>query len=979
MQAADDSMDVDDGCEEYYDTTQFPTDDAAAALTIQLNNSFDASMLNKPESEQKTPMIRQVASWDASRTSQQELPSSYSAKKLASRRPPTTVINTKLTPASVKRQRTVQRKSPRHRSDTLFSDQDQCEEDLIVPKKRAPKDSLGTHTTAASSTLLDETLDSADDSSLATGAASAGAPFRFTSFPASLPRLSQPSNEQSARKRMSFGGLSFLNQQPQHLSSSAADEFTNNTSLSSVGYESDHSNQHERLGEEEDSNSSSLLGTPVLRTRLNFNALLSPQFAQGNVAAKGQHQQLLMKESRHCKDPLPPLMDGSDKQYESNRASIFARTFPFLASASSNPNERQLTAEEQVCNFSSAKTPSRVSSDSHFRLESRQPGTLRDVQLHFQLDAAQCSPIPGIPEEDGDLSRSRNDTSHESSSTWKKSARPMPDMHAFDTDANASRDHSTDGTLSSNNSRSKQPTLLCPPTPVRTPAWAQEDATARPVIKNGGHIKFGRTNSLVTTKVLAMCEPQVLIGRASLENSSTVMDGQRRDILAPPIEPTHSEDSETKTIEGDKDCSMEYDENEWLHDGSLHETRLSIGSPPVVQQTKRRSVFPPENLPPVVSLATHFDVQSTLGSGAFADVYRVRSKVDGCLYAVKRNRRHFRGRRDRERALAEVKWMQRLQTPGLREDASNIDFSQYILFFFQAWQEDCHFYVQTELCCRDTLADITNSLRSQWTLAESRYPSLRRLAPPSSTSGMSHDFELSDLDGRLFPESTIWKICHDVGAGLSHIHSHSLVHFDIKPSNIFLLAHGRLGAIAKIGDFGMAGDIGSSEDGQEGDQKYMAGEVLVSDRKHPSADIFSLGVMIYELSAFPSFILPDEGSRWRDLRSGTLNPGDIPSCRSKDLKMLLKSTLQSNKDDRPSADSMLALEPVSAAGSSCDYFLRDYIYDIEEFDRQEEERFFYRQEDKTPRTQKPQFRACSPSLNFVRDNLITSPEAAAQT
>ena len=259
----------------------YGTINPGALPSIQLNNSFDASMLHSSESDQTKLSLRQVASWDASRPCDQE--PTFSAKKSASRPqflPPTTALKKKAAPGSVKRQRTVSRKSPRRRLE-----QEPSLDSQIVPKKRAPKDSLGTYTTAAS-TLLDETLDSADDSS-STAAAATSATFRFSSFPASLPRLPQ-SNEQllqhtggpdTIRKRMSFGGLSFLNHQ--HASSAAADDYTNNTSLSSVGYESDHSH-HQRHGEEEDSNcSSSIVGTPVLRTRLNFNAMLSPKASKG--------------------------------------------------------------------------------------------------------------------------------------------------------------------------------------------------------------------------------------------------------------------------------------------------------------------------------------------------------------------------------------------------------------------------------------------------------------------------------------------------------------------------------------------------------------------------------------------------------------------------------------------------------------------------------------------------------------------------
>lgn len=276
-------------CDEQSMESSIP-EERHAPHSLHLNNSFDASMLHSSESDSNKLPLRQAASWDASQPRQQELPPlCLSTKKTVVRSrlcPPSTIIKKKLTPASVKRQRTAQRKSPRQRNKILLDPTNSLDEPVLV-RKRAPKDSLGTYTTAATSTLLDETIDSADDSSAAM-AASATAPFRFTSFPSSLPRIAQQTADgplrdgaDSIRKRMSFGGLSFMNQQPVP----SMDDCTNNTSLSSVGYESDNSH-HETAGEEEDSNCSSLLGTPVLRTRLNFNAMLSPRM--GHTSTAGQ-------------------------------------------------------------------------------------------------------------------------------------------------------------------------------------------------------------------------------------------------------------------------------------------------------------------------------------------------------------------------------------------------------------------------------------------------------------------------------------------------------------------------------------------------------------------------------------------------------------------------------------------------------------------------------------------------------------------
>ena len=93
-----------------------------------------------------------------------------------------------------------------------------------------------------------------------------------------------------------------------------------------------------------------------------------------------------------------------------------------------------------------------------------------------------------------------------------------------------------------------------------------------------------------------------------------------------------------------------------------------------------------------------------------------------------------------------------------------------------------------------------------------RYPSLRMWCLVQSGDGSNSAMK---EDGRLIPERAIWQICHDISCGLFHIHSRGMVHYDIKPSNMFFVFNSKWGeTICKIGDFELAGDVGSKDDGQ---------------------------------------------------------------------------------------------------------------------------------------------------------------------
>ena len=104
---------------------------------------------------------------------------------------------------------------------------------------------------------------------------------------------------------------------------------------------------------------------------------------------------------------------------------------------------------------------------------------------------------------------------------------------------------------------------------------------------------------------------------------------------------------------------------------------------------------------------------------------------------------------------------------------------------------------------------------------------------------------LSARGGRLPPDEVVPAIV-DIAGGLASLHARGFVHRDVKPHNILLTAGG-----AKLGDFGIArtGDSTSAFTAPGtavGTLAYLAPELLAGGEATPAADVFALGVVVYQ-------------------------------------------------------------------------------------------------------------------------------------
>jgi serine/threonine-protein kinase len=162
--------------------------------------------------------------------------------------------------------------------------------------------------------------------------------------------------------------------------------------------------------------------------------------------------------------------------------------------------------------------------------------------------------------------------------------------------------------------------------------------------------------------------------------------------------------------------------------------------------------------------------------------------------------------------------------------------------------------------------------------------------------------ELRDIldDGEKMPVERVLNVATQVALGLAYAHEHGVVHRDVKPSNIMVASDGHI----KITDFGIARMESSSVRTQTGmvlgSPKYMSPEQVLGKLIDQRSDIFSLGVVLYELlTGKPPFA----GENVNAIMYQTLNniptpPGSLNSNVPDMLNFIVAKALAKGLDDR---------------------------------------------------------------------------------
>jgi len=258
-----------------------------------------------------------------------------------------------------------------------------------------------------------------------------------------------------------------------------------------------------------------------------------------------------------------------------------------------------------------------------------------------------------------------------------------------------------------------------------------------------------------------------------------------------------------------------------------------------------------QTLPAGYSVANRYKIQSVVGVGGMGVVYLAKDQVlggEGVALKVL-HRDYARKHKYMQRFLREVQLMHRVNHPN-------------VVRTFDVGADGDLVYFTMEYVPGRSLQDLLDS-------------------------------------GQFSPQQAI-SILAQICDGLDAIHKEAIVHRDLKPGNVIIVPKSEV----KIADFGLARpEVSSLTSHNEviGSAAYMAPEIWLGKEVTPAIDIYSLGVLAYELV---TGVLPYDSDTPATMMRMHLDNEPVPPIELNEhtplwLSKLILRLLAKNPADRP--------------------------------------------------------------------------------
>src|SRR5437868_9619283 len=154
------------------------------------------------------------------------------------------------------------------------------------------------------------------------------------------------------------------------------------------------------------------------------------------------------------------------------------------------------------------------------------------------------------------------------------------------------------------------------------------------------------------------------------------------------------------------------------------------------------------------------------------------------------------------------------------------------------------------------------------------------------------------------PPPQVFAVMHGVLQALDYAHRHAVVHRDMKPENVLISDEG----MVKVADFGIAsltddsgvGGTATNTGTTVGTPQYMSPEQVASSKVDGRSDLYSAGIMFYELVAGqPPFTASDADGPFTLMAKHVQAPPKPPSVFQPGLNMRLEEVILKSLSKRP--------------------------------------------------------------------------------
>jgi len=200
--------------------------------------------------------------------------------------------------------------------------------------------------------------------------------------------------------------------------------------------------------------------------------------------------------------------------------------------------------------------------------------------------------------------------------------------------------------------------------------------------------------------------------------------------------------------------------------------------------------------------------------------------------------------------------------------------------------------VPIEQCCSQRLRDRkTNKMFYKFFIRIPYYPlgSLRSL--------MENEGNMHLLESMVW----CWNVIDGLIKGIGAIHSRQYIHRDIKPENVLMKSY----YTPQISDFGFAKRVVETTDTILGTITYIAPEIPIGESYNHKVDIFSLGVVIFEILTCGKYNIKERGREGIELFCENMKPSGNSNLDYKTkiycnfYSGLVASMLEENPSKRP--------------------------------------------------------------------------------